>query len=200
MEKDIRIAILGFGSLLWDKRPEFDDLCEGWQEEGPTLPLEFSHISRKTRLGALTLVIDPKLGTNATVNWCFSKRKNVDDAFCDLRCREGTKNEFIGKMVVSEGVSPEAPAYEKAIHDWAIAKSLDAIVWTKLESSFIDEENYDAFLKSALNHIQFRLTPEGKAKAAEYVWRAPDFVKTPLRSILQSEPWFPKPKDVEKTD
>jgi hypothetical protein len=37
------------------------------------------------------------------------------------------------------------------------------------------------------------LSPEGKAKAAEYVWRAPDFVQTPVRAVLQQEPWFERP-------
>lgn len=48
------------------------------------------------------------------------------------------------------------------------------------------------FLDAAVNHVQ-QLPPEGKAMAAEYVWRAPDFVVTPLRETLQAEPWFRKP-------
>jgi len=36
------------------------------------------------------------------------------------------------------------------------------------------------------------LKPEGKAKAAEYVWRTPDFAKTPVRSALETRPWFAK--------
>jgi hypothetical protein len=30
--------------------------------------------------------------------------------------------------------------------------------------------------------------------AAEYVWRVPDFVVTPLRETLQAEPWFKNPE------
>jgi hypothetical protein len=47
----------------------------------------------------------------------------------------------------------------------------------------------------AIAYIQ-RLTPEGRAKAAEYVWRAPSFIKTPLREALEREPWFTKPADM----
>jgi hypothetical protein len=43
---------------------------------------------------------------------------------------------------------------------------------------------------AALRYIQRSLDLEGKSKAAEYVWRAPDFVTTPLRAALQMAPWF----------
>lgn len=41
-EPKVKIALLGWGSLLWDKRPEFDEYHEPWQFDGPELPLEFS--------------------------------------------------------------------------------------------------------------------------------------------------------------
>ena len=34
------------------------------------------------------------------------------------------------------------------------------------------------------------LSPKTKAKVAEYVWRTPRFVDTPLRRALQQAPWF----------
>jgi hypothetical protein len=42
---------------------------------------------------------------------------------------------------------------------------------------------------AAVEHIK-ELDAKGKAAAATYIWRAPDLVQTPLRSHLQSEPWF----------
>lgn len=53
----MKIAILGWGSLLWDQRAEFDKKHEDWQFDGPSLMLEFSRVSQ-TRNGALTLVLD----------------------------------------------------------------------------------------------------------------------------------------------
>jgi len=35
-----RIAILGWGSLIWDVRAEFDDQHDEWHDDGPELPLE----------------------------------------------------------------------------------------------------------------------------------------------------------------
>ena len=195
MENKPKIAILGFGSLIWEKRPEFDNWHEDWQKDGPTLQIEFSRISKTTRMGALTLVIDPVHGTETRVAWCISKRKDPDDAFCDLRCREGTTIDNIGKMLISDGLPSEQPAWLRVIYNWAIGKGKDAVVWTDLKSNFEEIEKRRFSTENAIEYIQTRLTPEGKVKAAEYVWRAPDFVKTPLRNILQSEPWFPKPKD-----
>jgi len=56
------IAILGWGSLLWDKNHDFDNQHESWKFDGPLLPLEFSRIS-KSRDNALTLVIDELNGS-----------------------------------------------------------------------------------------------------------------------------------------
>lgn len=36
-----------------------------------------------------------------------------------------------------------------------------------------------------------RLPPAAKVRAAEYVWRAPEFIRTPLRTAVETEPWFP---------
>jgi len=54
-----KIAILGWGSLLWDASDaEFDSLHDEWKTDGPVLKLEFSRKSA-SRLNALTLVIEP---------------------------------------------------------------------------------------------------------------------------------------------
>jgi hypothetical protein len=90
-----RIAILGWGSLLWDKRPEFDDHHGEWQTDGPALPLEFTRVST-SRGGARTLVIDPVHGTMCPTAYAISKRRNPEDAIADLRCREGTIMRHMG--------------------------------------------------------------------------------------------------------
>lgn len=51
-----KIAILAWGSLYWDKRTLA--IQSEWNEDGPTLPIAFSRISKD---GRLTLVIDPSM-------------------------------------------------------------------------------------------------------------------------------------------
>lgn len=67
--------------------------------------------------------------------------------------------------------------------------NLDAVVWTELTSNFEKKVNRPFNVLAAVAYLK-ELPANGKAKAAEYVWRAPDFVRTPLRSVLQVEPWF----------
>jgi hypothetical protein len=193
-----RIALLGWGSLLWEGGHDFEKQHDDWKFDGPRLHLEFSRIS-ETRLGALTLVIDREHGIPTTVAWCLSKRQNIDDAICDLRCREGTTVSNIGRLVVPES-PPSADRNASPQEDinpmvaWAKSKKVDVVVWTALESNFNSKRKHPFSLAAAISHLK-ELPPAGKAKAAEYVWRAPNFVQTPLRKALQQEPWFSGPTD-----
>lgn len=188
----IKVAILGWGSLLWDPSPDFDERLEAWQTDGPILPLEFSRVS-ETRGKALTLVVDEKNGSQCQVAYAMTKRKSPEDAVADLRCREGTVLAKIG-CFFSDG-SRKAQSHSEqtlaAISVWAKAKSLDVVVWTDLSSNFPRKsiKKKEFTVPNAIEHLQ-SLGASGKARAAEYVWRAPDFVTTPLRSALQAEPWF----------
>src|ERR1700686_3239135 len=185
----MKIAILGWGSLLWEGGPEFDRVHEPWQNDGPLLSLEFSRVS-ESRLGALTLVIDHAHGVPINVAWCVGKRATLEDALCDLRSREGTTLDKIGCTMIGVEVSAsdaEVPGGE--VVAWARPKHLDAVIWTALSSNFHEKTTQSFAIEAALSHLK-KLTPAGKSKAAEYIWRAPDFVKTPLRSAVQREPWF----------
>ena len=90
-----RIAILGWGSLLWDARPEFDEYHDYWEMAGPELKIEFSRVS-KMRGNALTLVVDPSNGSKCRVAFALSKRCDPEDAICDLWSRESTTRSNIG--------------------------------------------------------------------------------------------------------
>ena len=179
-------AILAWGSLMWEVRPEFDEHHEeNWRLDGPILKVEFSRIST-SRQDALTLVIEKKYGVATTVAWCLSKRQRIEDAICDLRCREGTTLKNIGCVDMSVNSSPSLCPTIKA---WAVERHLGAVIWTALESNFEKKKGTSFSVLAAVEHIK-KLDPCGKAKAAEYIWRAPAFVKTPLRDALQQEPWF----------
>jgi hypothetical protein len=186
-----QIVILGWGSLLWDTRPEFDDQHGSWQLDGPEIKIEFSRVSQ-TRGGALTLVIDPKNGEVCRVAYAASRRRDPEDAICDLRSREGTTRSNIGFLFAdgSRKQSRDANSLE-TIRAWAKAKNLDVVVWTDLGSNFDKVCGKPFGVDAALAHLQ-SLDQEAKAGAAEYVWRAPAFVDTPIRRALQVQPWFPK--------
>ena len=199
----MRIAILGWGSLIWDtdteKGKEFARRCRGqWAiAQGLELPLEFSRVS-ESRSHALTLVIDEKHGTRCRVSYAMSKREALNDAICDLRSREGTTWKNIGCWTARRG-TPRLDATQERIGAWAGKSGFDAVVWTALESNFAKQNKANATefsVENAIRHIE-NLSREGKARAAEYVWRAPDEIMTALREQLQTGPWFqariPKP-------
>lgn len=188
----MRIAMLGWGSLLWEGGVEFDQWHEPWRYDGPTLKIEFSRVSA-TRLEALTLVIDEEHGWPTTVAWCLSKRRNPEDAICDLRSRERTTIENIRRIFVgSIGEYSGCNDKEGPVAEWAVEKKIDVVVWTALKANFEKKTGHLFSVEAVVSYVK-TLTPEGKAKAAEYVWRAPEFVQTPVRAALQREPWFPPP-------
>jgi len=133
-----QIAVLGWGSLLWEGGPEFDRWHDDWRFDGPTLKLEFSRVS-SSRLGALTLVIDYDNGVSATVAWCMSKRKNPDDAMVDLRCREGCPIKYIERLDVDSFTHSQEPPLNalNQIGPWAQARKLDVVIWTALPSTAV---------------------------------------------------------------
>jgi hypothetical protein len=186
------IAILGWGSLLWDKcYPEFEQHHGPWELDGPLLNLEFSRVS-SSRDNALTLVIDPHHGSACRVAYAMSERRNSQDAIADLCSREKTTSDNIGCYFADESAHRAKDARSLGtISQWAQTRLLDVVIWTDLGPSFEDVPNAD-FVCAAIRHIQ-QLPPTGKAKAAEYVWRSPTFVDTPLRRALQVAPWFPQP-------
>jgi len=185
----MHIAILGWGSLLWDTRPEFDNYHDPWEFDGPELKIEFSRISQ-TRKGALTLVIDPTNGSICRVAHSRSKRRDPEDAVCDLRSREETTRGNIGIHIADGSLNQSKDsATLTAIAAWAKTKGVDVVVWTDLPSNFQKVCGSTFSIASAVAHV--RALDEGaKSGAAEYMWRAPAFVDTPLRSALQTEPWF----------
>lgn len=187
----MKIAILGWGSLIWDARDEFDSTHSPWESGGPQLPLEFSRVS-ESRGGALTLVIEHEFGAVCTTAFSISTRKHPDDAVADLRCREGTTLENIGYHFAN-GSRRQSRNVQTltVIEQWARERQFDVVVWTDLTSNFSLKGKFKAAftVPNAIAHLQ-ALPSDAKAKAAEYIWRAPTLVDTPLRRAVQVLPWF----------
>jgi hypothetical protein len=187
---NMRIAILGWGSLLWDQRPAFDAQHESWQDDGPEFNLEFSRISAKTRAGALTLVVDDEHGALCRVAWCLSRRATIDEAAADLREREGTILRRIGRLHVATGrISPREIQPPSSLIAWARSRGLDGVVWTGLPSNYQAETGRPFTVADALSYLQ-NLEAAGQREAVAYVQQAPDFIATPLRTTLLQDDWF----------
>jgi hypothetical protein len=121
-----RTAILGWGSLLWDKsQRQFEEQHDEWHFDGPVLKVEFSRKSA-SRLYAFMLVIDPTHGQECQVAYALSKREKPEEALADLRKREKTNGSHtcttggaspiwtgllncFGMLVPGGGVEPPRP-------------------------------------------------------------------------------------------
>ena len=204
----MKVAILGWGSLIWDlqsKHQWFQDTIDVWQAEGPTLPIEFCRIS-SSRERALTLVLQPTpIGSPCRVSFAVSKRGDLADVIADIAKREDCGVAKIGCCLAAEpaNATGQYPNLCATIQRWLdnIEPKLDAVVWTDLENNF--EERSDRMkpfsVGEALIHLK-RLPPGGRSKAAEYVWRAPDFVQTKLRRKIETWPCVVPTKPGKRKD
>ena len=183
----LKTVILGWGSLLWDARPEFDACHDSWQLDGPELPIEFSRIS-ESRAGALTLVVDHVNGANCRVAYALSTRQDPEDAICDLRAREATTRKNIGYVFADGSAARGHRSTSKLVAAWAQVKRFDVVVWTDLASNF-ESKTGRTFSALAATEYAGSLHQYGKVQAAEYIRQAPDFVITPARLALQVELW-----------
>lgn len=181
----VRIALLGWGSLLWEGGNTFDEWHEPWQCDGPSLRIEFSRVSC-SRGGALTLVIDPENGVPVHVAWCLSRRQTIGDAIEDLHKREQTPVRNIGQLSVTGDTDHHDSDVLNSICAWAKEQELDGVVWTNLRSNFATKRLEPFSIDAAMRYLK-SLEGDSRIKAVEYFRRAPSFVQTPLRGAFNSE-------------
>jgi hypothetical protein len=186
LERSMRIAILGWGSLIWDPREL--PRTGVWQPGGPVLPIEFSRVSMDRRL---TLVIDPANGVPVVTRYVVSPREELNDAVNDLREREGTEAQYIGFVNVGNAAARRGvhPPFVQVIHEWAAAHGFDAVVWTDLPSNFHEVTHQPFSVQQATDYLS-NLTAAAADRARRYVQNAPPEVNTPVRRALQDAGWL----------
>lgn len=185
-----RVAILGYGSLIWD----LDDLAP-WVEgewrlgEGPELPLEFSRISAK-RLGSLVVTLDARGGEDRPTHAILSRRSNPEEAAKDLARRERSGLDGIG--VCHAGL--DAPRTRDAgigarIEAWRARGGAAGVVWAELPANFESETGRPFTVAAGLDWLR-ALSGPAAAEARRYIDGAPAATDTPLRRALARENWW----------
>ena len=180
-----QVALLGWGSLLWDYNNEFDTRHESWQRRGPILQIEFSRVST-TRNGTLTLVIDPENGSPVPVSWSISRRPTIAQAVEDLKKRENTGINNIGAFSLVDNARGFDKDSVGVIRAWAVDRGLDGVVWTDLRSNFEKRTGKPFSVAAAMRYLK-ALQGDSRAEAFEYIRRAPAFVQTRLRTAITDE-------------
>lgn len=181
----MKIAILAWGSLIWNPgqlRIEIEPDSNGWFEEGPFLPIEFSRISSD---GRLTLVIQPGAGEIKTF-YAISKYTDLNLAVLDLAVREGSGRNKIGYCYKGGEIHPAKFKLEQNLRMWLDSKEdIDAIIWTNLSSNYKDKLGLQGFSPDdAVQYLKY-VAPDVQAKAEEYIRKAPFVVRTPIRTAIE---------------
>lgn len=187
----MKIAILGWGSLIWQPKELAFDKDYGWKENGPILPIEFARISKDSRL---TLVITSN-GTKVPVLYTLSKYDNLDEAILNLAIREGSGKKSIGKYNITDNSFSPNFLFEEEIKNWIDSTEFDAVIWTNLNEKW-EIKNEDGIV-SCINpekRIDYLIELKGhqRALAEEYIRKTPSQIKTDFRKIVEQElNWFP---------
>ena len=173
----MRIAYLGWGSLVWD--PKTLPIVGTWENGGPVLPIEFSRISSD---GRLTLVIDEVHGTNVETLFAVSDVDELSIAIEQLMKREGCPNtKNIGSVdILNLGSMTGISVVYETIIEWARANNFDGVVWTALPSNFYKKTGELFSVDNALNYLKV-LQGEELELALEYIDKAHKVVRTQFR-------------------
>lgn len=172
----MKVACLGWGSLVWDARDL--PVASDWFEDGPHLPLEFSRQSADDRL---TLVIDDSAAFSQTM-WVLLDVQSSAEAVAALARREGTSQGNIGRWPLPKSnFYPHAERIEK----WAADRKIDSVVWTALSPGMKSSRGVNPTLIELIAHLE-SLDDLARAKAAEYVFKAPIQIKTRFRNSLET--------------
>jgi len=183
----MEIAVLGWGSLIWDQR---ELRTKGdWHEDGPLLPIEYRRISRD---GRITLVLNPRVEDVKTL-WVDADFAKLGETIKNLCDREGVPRahiERIGFAIIGgRGRCNAAPVVLERIQRWGKDKGLDAVVWTDLPENPKRLRDETGMELNEDNIIEYLKSREGETldKAREYVQKAPEQIDTKLRRRIKEE-------------
>ncbi len=180
----MRIAIIAWGSLVWDQRALRID--GSWNNQDPCLEIEFSRVSKD---GRLTLVIDPDNGAEIETYHAKSVRSDLGDAIADLRDREGTIRKRIGFVEVGSGNNSISEFTDQAdvsgtLIQWCKDSNYEAAVWTALPSQFQKQTDMEFSVENAITYLK-SLPLSARNNALDYIKKAPREVITPVRQKIE---------------
>ncbi len=184
------IAIIGYGSLIWDRDDLEPHVIGPWQRgAGPLLPVKFSRISPK-RKQALVLVVDEAAAAPSPTSVIASVQSDLDDAIADLARRERCRPHQLGIVARRSGRAfSRFPEVVATVEAWLTSSPYEAAVWTELDGNF-EAVTGQTFLLTAAEAYLRTLEGESLAEAWHYLEEAPAETDTPLRRHIRAQDWW----------
>lgn len=180
----MRIAILIWGSLYWDKRNLAT--TDEWFFDGPVLPIEFARISNGNRL---TLVIKPYYD-NVTTLYAISTHDTLSAARENLRIREGSENAnnigFIDFTNNTQHVRQANVFIIDILRQWNTEKKFDAIIWSDFAPRFSDVIKHQFTLSNVIAFIE-NLPDAEKQSALLYIRNTHPQIVTRFRNKIEQQ-------------
>ena len=176
----MKIAILGWGSLLWKPTSKGKTLLTvptmKWQKDGPEIPLEFCRISKDNRL---TLVAEESYPVQRCY-WILHQYADVELGLHNLKDREGTSIEFVASIAKSDSL-PACPIKHR-VWEWIQHRPLDAVIWTALKSNF--QKPFSP--EEAVKYLRDLVDKDAGYAAKEYFTKTPPQIQTATRDLVRT--------------
>lgn len=181
----MKIACLGWGSLVWDPRDLL--IRQTWFLDGPLLPVEFC---RQSDNGRITLVLVPEKPSIRTL-WALFSTEVLDDAIESLRVREDILPKNVSSHIGRWVGGKRSKALDPEIRHWASKMKLDAVLWTALPPKYGGSNGVVPSAKEVVDYLA-RLPYEKRRLAEEYVRRTPLQIDTDYRRQIEMHlGWVP---------
>jgi hypothetical protein len=183
-----RYAVLGWGSLIWDLDTLAQHVRLPWaMQAGPRLPMEFSRVSAKRRMG-LVVCLDPA-GEPCPTHVIASTRSNLADAIDDLAHRERAPRHRIGGVCHVTGAAQGREAIAAVVLDWCRSAGWAGAVWTDLLPNYAELRGEAFTIDRGIAYLR-TLAGESLDEAVRYIENAPLATDTALRRRLAADPWW----------
>ncbi len=180
-------AVIGWGSLIWDLENLAPHVEGDWaMGAGPVIPLEFSRVSPKRKMG-LVVCIDETHGVGCPTHVIASRRRAIDEVFDDLARRERAPEEMIG--AICRATARRAGVAAEIVGDWCADNGFRGAVWTSLPANF-HEVTGEAFSLARGEAYLRGLSGASLDEAVRYIENAPALTDTPLRRRLSNRDWW----------
>lgn len=179
------IVCLGWGSLIWN--PGALPIKGQWHSDGPHLPVEFA---RQSQDGRITLVLCERAPV-VPVLWVGLSVQSLEEGRRVLADREGIPSRNIDRAVGSwSDAAKRTEHIFTEVQGWARPRAIKGVVWTALSSRF-DGTSRTPTVDEVVDYLS-GLKGDARARAEEYVRRAPIQIRTPYRDAIErSLLWTP---------